>query len=753
MKNKLVFRTAKLLSDARKVRQDSGVAIAYEFQPKDQDEKNHGSLFAVIEIEGPTNSCQEIVELIVDVLHEEYYRDLDKDALESFEATLSKINEELADITDQGKIHWLGKLNAVLGVIQDKTVHLTQAGNAEAYLFRKDIMSNITKGLAGDNINPLRTFINIASGELQEDDRLGFFTPGIFFHLSKDELKKYVTKFNPNIAISHLAELLEGLNGQRRSSALIIEVLTPDALANFTLDDAPEEVWVQETKKGVEAITKGVTPIILTYARKSANIFTIVLGFITASLIPAISSFFSTFTKNVSSLFSKQSPETQDIFIQPKDAFSESRIDGELDELQENTESDSSEGGEEDIPAGNQISITEKPERKSLVYSTFNNFSGGMKKKTSNALKLPKGNHIKTVIIVVLAVLLLLVAFTSISGRIKGKRVANLKNTYEEAVAKYDEGSNKLVTNEKEKALSLFAESKNLAEKAKKTKKYEKDAEALLNKIKEKEESLLGITYYNGDAFSDLDKLKATGLLGLQKVGDNFYAINSNTGSAYEISKDGEAKEIIREFEFKGKPISAVGIEDTEKIVILTDEPALYELDVKKKEIFSVRVSGDLSKGNDIGAFGSNIYILNSEDGSIDKHTKVVGGYGRSSSYIQKADSSNIKSAISMAIDGNIYILSSDDRITKYTQGVQKDFELKDLPEKLLGSLKIFSIDGTKGLYVLNKEKKNITVFNENNVFVKQIKSDKFNDLKGIYVGDDKVIYALAGTKIYKISQ
>lgn len=749
MKKKLVFRTAKLLSDSRKRGTETGVAVAYEHQPKDQEEKKHGSLFAVIEISGPTGSSEEIVEMIIDAFHNEYYKDVDKEPLESFENSLSKVNEELANITENGKIHWLGKLNAILGVLQDRTLHITQAGSAEAYLFRKENMAHISKDLAGDNINPLRTFINIASGELDEDDKLGFFTPGIFFHISKDELKKYITEFNPNTAISHLANLLEGLNGQRRSSALIIEMLTPEGLANYTIDSAPEEVWVQESKNGVEAITKGVSPIVLTAAKKSAGFLGSTFYFIKTTAIPVIISTISSLISGIQNLIGK-TQKKENVFLKPKEAISPTRFEDagmETTPLKPETETS---GQTEDKPL-----LTEKPERSSLVFSTFNKFSTGAKggaKKTGQMLKLPKNQNFKTIGIIVVASILVLGTIFSVSSKIKAKAAQSSEKVFAEANNKYDEGSNLIAAGNKEKGLESLEESKTLAEKAKNTKKYKKEAEELLSKINSKKEQALGIVMFTEQPLADLDKEKATGLLGIQEIGEKLYSINSNTGAVYEISLKGETKEILEKYEFTGKPIAATAVEETNKIVLLTDEPALYEFDPKEKDFTKLKVSGELKKGKDLISFGSNIYILNPEDKAVYKHLKITGGYGQKSNYIKDATNSNVSGGISLATDGNMYILSEDGKITKYASGSQKEFEIKGLPEKLSGS-KIYASTETKGFWILDKGKKSIVVLDENYNFVKQIRNDSFADLKGMYIGKDKAVYVLSGTKIFKINQ
>ncbi|MCL5093880.1 MAG: protein phosphatase 2C family protein [Patescibacteria group bacterium] len=739
MKKKLVFRTAKLLSDSRKLKSDSGVSIAYEHQPKEIDEQNHGSLFVVIELSGPVASSQEISELIIDTLHSEYYRDLDRDPLESFEAALSKINEELTDITEQGKIHWLGRLNAVLAVISDHTLHLTQAGNAEAYLFRKNQMSHITSDLAGDNVNPLRTFINIASGEIQEDDKIGFFSPSVFYHLSKEELQKYATEFHPNIAVSHIASLLDEMGSQRKFSALIIEMLTPEALANDTIEEAPDEVWITESKSGIEAVTEGTSSVILKAATKSLNFLRRFRDFVKVSVIPFVLGLTGSVVNFGRSIFSlSKRRRRKNVLIEPKEAIATERFTEELPEEMSGYDTDNTQ-------------LTEKPERTSLVYSTLNNFAGGFKK-TSQAVKFPKNRNYRLIIISSLVAVIVLVTAYSIFNKIKANRYNSAKVSLETAVSKFRDGENLLILNEKEKAIISFEESKNLTLKVKESGLFTKESDDLLARIKDKVDQASGIVAFTGEAFSDFNGLQATGLLGIQKIGDNFYFINSNTGAVYAANiKTSEEVEVVKNFEFSGKPVAAVAVEDTKKAVILTDTPALYEFDLETKEIYKLKMSDPLEKGIALASFGSNIYVLSRDDSTVYKHIKVVGSYSKKNNYIVKATNSNAGNGSSIAIDGNVYILSNDGIITKFASGIQQPCEVKGLPQKPGEGSILYASPDIKGMYILDKSRNSVIVIDEVFNFVKQIRSDNFSDLKGIYVGTDNIIYVLSGAKLYKI--
>jgi hypothetical protein len=136
MPKKLIARTAKLLTESKRGHRGKGVAVTYEHIPRDVDERNHGSIYAVINVNAPTGEAEEITELITDAFHGEYYQDLSRDPLTSFETALSKVNEELGEATHAGNTSWLKNLNAILAVLSGTTLHITKAGSAEAYLYR-----------------------------------------------------------------------------------------------------------------------------------------------------------------------------------------------------------------------------------------------------------------------------------------------------------------------------------------------------------------------------------------------------------------------------------------------------------------------------------------------------------------------------------------------------------------------------------------------------------------------------------------
>ncbi|MDD3679224.1 MAG: hypothetical protein PHT36_03235, partial [Patescibacteria group bacterium] len=283
MGKKLVTRTAKVLSETKKTKDKEAIAVAYEHIPREPEEIAHGSIYAVIEVEDKSGKAEELAEKIIDVLHDAYYDDLGKEPLEAFENALAKINDELTDRSSEGHINWLGKLNAILAVFSNNTLHVTQAGKAEAYLYRGEHTMHITEELAGDEINPQRTFINIASGDLAEKDKVTFVTPGVFYKMSKHELKNYATNSSPKIAAENISKLLAGENGTTKPNALlIVEMVSPESLISDDESEKSNEVWVPTQNKKTENMTEGAIGLI----GKIGNLSSALLLFIKTKAIP-----------------------------------------------------------------------------------------------------------------------------------------------------------------------------------------------------------------------------------------------------------------------------------------------------------------------------------------------------------------------------------------------------------------------------------------------------------------------------------
>lgn len=754
MGKKLVSRTAKVLSETKKSKDKEAVAIAYEHIPRDPNEQKHGSLYAVVELEDKSGHAEELAEMIIDTLHSEFYDDPDKEPLASFESSLARVNESLAEKTQEGQIDWLGKLNAILAVLSENTLHLTQAGKAEAYLYRGDHALHVSDGLTGDSINPLRTFINVASGDLTENDRLIFVTPDVFLKISKDELKKYATAASPRSAIDDISKILSGENGATLPNAvLLMEMVSPEAFAATKEPEVPGEAWIKEEKKTLKPVAektvKGAAKAFDLLGKAASG----VSAFITTKAIPGAKAGTGKISEKIKGF--KKEKGAEQIILDSEEKINPNGSKPAVPDFEPEEAEKISDGiletpkEEADIPSGEiRIKETESPKRLSLERFNFSfaekakdSFSGISKK-----FRLPRGKSSILYLIVGVALIAVLFTYLGISSANNRARTA-AENTYNQAKEKYELAISEIDSGQRAQGIEDLKIAEKLANDAKNTKYKKGDAEKLLADITAAREKALGVVKNTAQQFADFGKP----LDAIFSEGTALYGVNFQDGSIYKIDiAGGEASTIVEAPKIDGSVKFATLIPKRRVMAIYTDSKLVYEVDLVSKKVTKQSTSGEWEDAVAADQYNNNIYLLSPAENQIYKHVKTSSGYGKKTSYVSRPADGEVSSAVDLAIDSDIYTVTADGQVNKYTAGTKKEYAINGLPESLLDVSRIFTSPDTKGLYVIAGDK--IIKVDASGNFVGQYVSDSVKDIKNIFV-DDKTstIYALSNGKVYTI--
>lgn len=167
--------------------------------PENIARRELGSIFGVFKIDDTHKDNAFIVNFLVTELKKEYYANPVRGAEAAFEASLNRVNIALSELAKQGNLNWMESLeSAVCAFDKNNTLHFSVTGSSAVLLFRNEILSIISKGLAPKkNENPLKTFCEISSGKLQKNDKIVITSQELFDVFPEQELVRNAEHFSP----------------------------------------------------------------------------------------------------------------------------------------------------------------------------------------------------------------------------------------------------------------------------------------------------------------------------------------------------------------------------------------------------------------------------------------------------------------------------------------------------------------------------------------------------------------------------
>jgi hypothetical protein len=167
----------------------------------------------------------------------------------------------------------------------------------------------------------------------------------------------------------------------------------------------------------------------------------------------------------------------------------------------------------------------------------------------------------------------------------------------------------------------------------------------------------------------------------------------------------------------------------------------LPEIEIEKDE--------DWGRIIDMEGFSGNLYLLDTQ-GEIWKYPAIEGGFGEKQDWLQqKADFS---SAVSLTIDGSLWVLTKDGQILRFLQGQKDPFILSGLNKPLFEPSVIFTDFDSQNLYLLDKGNSRIVVFSKNGEYQAEYHWPELNQVQDLVVVEaEKKIFCLMGSKVYLI--
>jgi hypothetical protein len=224
----------------------------------------------------------------------------------------------------------------------------------------------------------------------------------------------------------------------------------------------------------------------------------------------------------------------------------------------------------------------------------------------------------------------------------------------------------------------------------------------------------------------------------------------------------------------KGDQQGEVTVEDVLDIAWVESTPALgssalFTLDTKGHVLKYDPAAGSLSAfpTADSSAwrgpvamtgYVGRLYLLDPGANQILRYVLTSTGYdGSPGNYLQAATGASIADAEDLAIDGNVYVLHADGRISKFSEGAAVPFTQKGLDDPLKSPCCIFvtgSLDDSGNVYVVDSGNRRIVQFSKTGEFIRQFRSRDagyMDALRGLVVDETaKKLYLVDGNRLYQ---
>ncbi|MFA7309190.1 MAG: hypothetical protein WC045_03985 [Patescibacteria group bacterium] len=736
------------------------------FKPRDNAEKEHGMLYFVLEIMSPDPAMARVIKMIETTVIEEYYQDLTS-GIDSLEMALKKVNERLTYLADEGEVGWIGKINGVIAALEGNILHITQSGTSEAYLVRDERITHVTENLstASEKPNPLTTFINIASGNLELADRVIVSTSELFYHFSIDDLRRIIAKFTPAAAASYIVKSLrreevESIN------ALILELVpenevlgqaeNPNDAAWFGEEEAPA---ITLPKANPSQVTQKITPIIQFFVRRSQETIEKSLEKSKVVYQEQISVGVNKFSQEASRRVSEKIQDFQKKNTEEKESKN--------DATQETSTVPPIFGNDalKPVPQQDLFSVPKQNplipifEKAKVVSKKARDYVNASRERSQ---------------LFVLVSLLLIVALVASGGySYQSKKTETKKQEISDqyqAIKTKSEGAMKAQKlGDDVKARALLSEAQTSIQGILSSAYMQKDIKELSAQIDTYVEQLFNIARVADPKvvvnFNQVDPTVKVD--GLYKKGDGFITFDRERAGALFYNGATNAVEKIEGLYFEGTYKDLVATDDGNAYFATTTPNEVYSYNATNNSISQgTQVSGDTwPKASAIATYFTNIYLAVPEEKQIYKFNGLAGNFGSKTPYIVDAGGLDLSKVVDIAIDGSVFALTSDGQVAQFLSGAKTPFQITGMPavskssdpnkvgiSGLISPIKLVVEKDAGMIYVADSGARRVVIFNKEGVYQRQFISDKFTDMKDIWVdSNNRKLFVLSGTEVFEL--
>lgn len=201
--------------------------------------------------------------------------------------------------------------------------------------------------------------------------------------------------------------------------------------------------------------------------------------------------------------------------------------------------------------------------------------------------------------------------------------------------------------------------------------------------------------------------------------------------------------------------IAATVPKENDYVLLLTTNGQLLTFDPKDKslktQLLSLPSSSTEHAVKSLVVYNRRLYSLDSITGQLFRHDVIRGGFGLGREWI-KGSTNETRGANDVAIDGDIFILTPQGIVHKFTNGLPQDFSIQGLDPALTTASQLWTYNDLTYIYILDTQGKRLIITDKNGKLVRQLVSPLFEQPTDMVIDEGtKTAYLIDSDTIFQI--
>ncbi len=724
------------------------------------EEKSLGKVFFVAEIASRDRINLDIIKKIQEQLLSSYYRTDDLNIETAFEKALESTNQIIADMVGDYDVNWLDKLNAIAFVLKDDAIYFSTVGHTHAFLVRQnkiiDILRTTENGAAAhEKINPLKAFSNIISGPLQTEDTLVLTTPNLLDYLSQEKLRRIVQEHSAGQSVRMIDNLLSENTTNTAFSAVIIkmEPVNQEQRSPANISVATQPARTQPTIPAARDTESSMSDLL----QKKEQTGDVLAPSLSKHLGALIKKTFERCGTFIRLKLLRQSARRVRFQQQMRAAADREQpaVATRTKPLLKNMKATMKKAAATSGKGARLLSQAAKKTGKVSRQTSPRSLSAKADQYINSLKRLPKISKLLLLLVLIVAFVLAQGIFSSAQSKQSAQELIVHTQTISdisekilkaEAALSYgnEDGAKELLTEAQELLASFPDDDESTAEKRA---ELSQDIDAQFARTRH-------IVVSAPRDIADLSEFEtditARSLVYLPN--NTLVTVNPSTNTIYTTDSD-SGETTSSDQSDHPRALQYVTAKGTSSTVLMDTGLKLSEFNTTDDNFSSLTFNLEQSDPNiaSIALYDTRLYLLDIKNNQIYRSFGAGSGYGTPVEW--KTDDTDLTSAVSMAIDGNIYVLRSDGGVIKLFQGQRLDWSIAPIDPALTNGDAIWTNSETDKLYILDAKGRRVLEFSkESGSLVNQYTADVFSVMHDIAASpEDGELYVLNNTVLYGV--